>query len=160
MLEQKNCNVSGVARLAANVHKHGKSALPLAGHEVCLCGGKNKPVYRNDLSKLTKEAGSKLLEPADVSKRLRSGGKGLTTIVFACCDSPEGRLIPSQLEKEIKSVVEQQPNALLVVDSSWIIESITCGKALEADAFSLKNPKANTLWQLILDKKKAAVDSS
>jgi hypothetical protein len=159
----------GVAKLAANLEKFGKNALPLAGHEIHLCGAfpQNK---RSDITALSKEAGARpLLQAADVSEKLQSiikndsnssnGGSSGPTIVLACEDKPSGSLISAKLEREIKLVLAKDPQAVLVVNSSWIIESITCGKALAADGFSLINTKAKALWQLVIDKKQKASTS-
>jgi hypothetical protein len=80
----------------------------------------------------------------------------MSTIVLACQDKPSGSLVPAKLDWELKLALAEDPRAILVVDSSWIFESITCGKVLAADGFSLSNPKAKALWKLAIDSKQDA----
>lgn len=133
----------GVARMAAGVAQ--KAPLPLHQHCVFFCGDFSGS-HRKDLQLMAREAGAKVLSSASaVTPQL-----GKSSVVLVCHDAPTGNIIPASLVKQVQSLLAEDPSSVLVVNSQWIFESITCAKALPANAFAPGNSKAKALWEASL----------
>jgi hypothetical protein len=137
----------GVAKLAALLGHAPKpqEALPLHNMCVYLCGNfpQNK---RTDIQRLSKEAGAKVLTcPSAVVAKLTKKPSH-HPVVLVCHDSSTGTVIPSALEKEIKG---DPSSMVMVVNPNWVFDSVTCARAMPADAFEPANPKAKELWRLL-----------
>ena len=165
-VKEKGYDLYGLARLAANLHTHGKLALPLTGHGIFLRDRDFNKDKRNVLLALAKKAGANLLRPADVTdklvqlKRSAGGVASSAPIVFVCDDKPTGNLIATKAEKQIRSIVEEDPNAVIVVNDQWVFDSISCGKPLAAEVFTLTNTRAKALQEFISENKKRLGNTS
>lgn len=137
----------GVAYLAAISNHNEKTSHRfdlLQNYYVYLCGFSQKS--ESDFSLLLREAGAKevitnkqtaLAKIKLVTKQPR--GK----MVVMCNDS--NVTISTPFEKAIR----EHPDKVIVVNSTWLVDSISCGVALGAlEAYQPHAPKAKALWEL------------
>ena len=134
----------GVARLAAALTLG--TPLPLHNYSIFLFG--TFADNRKDLQILAKEAGARVLaSPLDVIQNL-----GTTKVVLLCDDMSADSVLPNDLTKQVKAALQDEPSSVLVVDTQWMSESITCSKALPADMFCPAHAVAKELWELGMSK--------
>jgi NAD-dependent DNA ligase len=154
-LEKNGSALFGVASLAADYHRatNAKKMLPLADCFVHLCGPFS-PKKRSDIQLLAKEAGAKLLSStSDAISKLKTliAGSNDSKVVLLCDDS-SSNAVPVAMEQEAKTVLQgnDSKGSLLVVNSSWLFDTITCGSTVSPNAFEPFSPRAKELWQLTL----------
>jgi hypothetical protein len=156
-LEKNGSALYGVASLAADYHRapNAKKIAPLANCCVHLCGPFSSK-KRSDIQLLSKEAGAKMLSsPSDAISKLKTlaADSSNDTIMVLLCDDPSSNAIPAAMEQEAKMVLQGDNNnkdSLLVVNSSWLFDTITCGSRVPPNAFEPSSPRAKELWQLTL----------
>jgi hypothetical protein len=120
---------------------------------VYLCG--NFKLSRDELTYLlTKGAATMLHTPLATSNQLKYLSKAtayersMSIVVIVCGNTRV--TVNKSLEKDIKMAVEEisPPVNLMVVDELWVIETITCAKALPANLFQ---PSARKdLWNICM----------
>lgn len=146
----------GVLSLALCVHSSQRQPLLLFQNmKVFLAGeGWHKETTKaKDVQLLVKEGGGSLLPSSlDAIKTIKKHTKKL--VVILCDDSDTDSLsgISSDLACAIREryhsfdFVSEKP--LLVVDSKWLFDSISCAKLLEASNFKPSSPIATSMWHL------------
>jgi hypothetical protein len=156
-LEKNGAALFGVASLAADYQRAsspGKKMLPLANSFVHLCGPFS-PKKRSDIQLLAKEAGAKVLaSPSDAISKLKTltaTGSNDSQVIWLCDDSSLNA-VPITMEQEAKTVLQghDSKGSLLVVNSSWLFDTITCGSTVPPHAFEPFSPRAKELWKLTL----------
>ena len=156
---ESNCaSRYGVAALAARVHESTGDNLLLSRKAFLLCGS-IAPAKRNDIQILLKEAGAELLSnPTAAVSKLKdlldrpALEKRTETVVLLCDDTncnASINVIPAGLYKQAKLAAEHNRRILLVVNSSWLFDSISCGSVLGAEEFEPASTKARNLWSLL-----------
>jgi hypothetical protein len=163
VLEKNGAALFGVASLAADYHRSPnnnnakKIMVPLANCFVHLCGPFS-PKKRSDIQVLAKEAGAKMLSsPSDAISKLKTltaGGNYDSSKVIWLCDDSSSHAVPVAMEQEAKTVLQghddRSKGSLLVVNSSWLFDTITCGSTVPPHAFEPSSPRAKELWKLTL----------
>ncbi|OEU15929.1 hypothetical protein FRACYDRAFT_240624 [Fragilariopsis cylindrus CCMP1102] len=149
----------GVAKLAASWSSQQAKAPVLPFQKTCVyLFGSYSPDKRKNIQDLLKEGGAKIVTTAkDVSAKLNGMAK-LNEMQFfpysgrfiIVCGEAPGTL-PKSLERDFKAALEGEqhwpsPRTVTVVDSQWVIESVTCAKPLPATSFEPAMIK--DLWQL------------
>jgi len=155
----------GAAKLAAAWNFEPKTpSLPFRNTFVYFCGSYTVDKRKN-MQDLLKASGAKiLLKPADFSSRLKSLVKSKllslspsSRLVLLCGGS--GTSLPKAVEKELKAALAREEHSPLsknpltnitVVDSQWVVESVTCAKPMPVAFFEPKIYK--NLWKLIVSK--------
>jgi hypothetical protein len=105
---------------------------------------------------LAKEAGAKMLASSSDAisklKTLTSAGSNHDSKVVLLCDDSSSNAVPSAMEQEAKTVLQgdDSKGSLLVVNSSWLFDTITCGSTVPPNAFEPFSPRAKELWKLTL----------
>ncbi len=134
-------SILGVARMAAQLAL--KSPSPLHNYFVFFCGT-FAAKQRKDLQLLAREAGAKVLPtPSAVLSKL-----GIAKVILLCHDVSTGSVVPSSLVEHVRTTLTKNDSSVLVVNTQWIFESITCARAVPLNAFPPVNIKAKELWQL------------
>ncbi|KAG7363888.1 hypothetical protein IV203_037089 [Nitzschia inconspicua] len=145
----------GVTRLAAEWKiRPDTPQLPFSNTFVYLCGNFKMP--RNDLIDLLEEGcASMLLTPNATSSKLMELMKDTTTetsssskplVAIVCGDSRVS--FTKSLEQDINTAAVDTTIDVVVVGWQWVLESITCGKAMPASLFPPVAKKE--LWELCL----------
>ena len=157
-IESSCASTYGVAALAVRAHESTGDDLLLSRKAVLLCGS-IAPAKRNDIQLLLKEAGAELLSnPTVAVTKLKDMidqpalEKRTETVVLLCDDTncnTSINVIPVGLYKQAKLAAEHNRRVLLVVNSSWLFDSISCGSVLGAEEFEPASPKARELWSLV-----------
>lgn len=168
-LEATGSTGYGVASLAATMHQSTSSDghhLLFSNMFVLLCGAFSAG-KRADIHLLLKEGGAELLSnPAAAVAKLKTLSSSTTDegsphqnpvkVVLLCDDSSSTssmNVIPAMLEKEAKTTLDSShAESLLVVNSSWLFDSITCGRPLDARFFQPSAKKAKELWSQLISK--------
>mmetsp|Transcript_6972 Transcript_6972/g.7973 ORF Transcript_6972/g.7973 Transcript_6972/m.7973 type:complete len:1665 (-) Transcript_6972:5-4999(-) len=157
----------GVAKLAAswNSQQSKTPVLPFQNTFVYLCGSYSSDKRKN-LQDLLKEGGAKILTTGkSVSSKVKdmvalnemSFSPSSGRIIVLCGDSGVTGTLSKSVERDLKVALEGEehwpsPKTVTVVDSQWVIESVTCAKPLPATSFE---PSINKdLWQLGIYQKK------
>ncbi|KAG7340018.1 BRCA1 C Terminus BRCT domain containing protein [Nitzschia inconspicua] len=145
----------GVTRLAAEWKiRPDTPRLPFSNTFVYLCGNFKMP--RNDLTDLLEEGcASMLLTPNATSSKLMELMNDTTTetsssskplVAIVCGDSRVS--FTKSLEQDINTAAVDTTLEVVVVGWQWVLESITCGKAMPASLFPPVAKKE--LWELCL----------
>jgi len=154
-------SVFGVAKLAASWRSQQSKTpvLPFQNTFVYLCGSYSSDKRKN-LQDLLKEGGAKILTTGkSVSSKVKnmvalnemsffpSSGR----IIVVCGDSGVPGTLSKSVERDLKTALEGEqhwpsPKTVTVIDSQWVIESVTCAKLLPATSFEPSIKK--DLWQL------------
>jgi hypothetical protein len=153
-LESNKEHNNGVLKLASAWARHPEQPeLPFQNMSVYLCG--NFKLSRDELTYLlTKGAATMLHTPLATSNQLKYLSKApayersMSIVVIVCGNTRV--TVNKSLEKDIKMAVEEisPPVNLMVVDELWVIETITCAKALPANLFQ---PSARKdLWNICM----------
>jgi hypothetical protein len=160
----------GVAALAATMHQSTSSGghhLLFSNMFVLLCGAFSAG-KRADIHLLLKEGGAELLSnPAAAVAKLkvlsssttdkRSPQQNAVKVLLLCDDSSSTssmNVIPAMLEMEAKTTLDSShAESLLVVNSSWLFDSITCGRPLDIRFFQPSAKKAKELWSEMMCKR-------
>jgi hypothetical protein len=140
----------GVARMAALLQdRKNKKALPFYNHFAFVAGTFPSDM-RSLVVQLFKDGGGKVLTtPLDVSSKLDAitkSGSAFAKVMVLCGDS--GVSIPKSLEQELIVFLESSPSPKIaaVVDYKWVMDSVTCAKAMPVSYFE---PTAKQhLWKL------------
>jgi len=150
----------GVAKLSSWNSQSKAGMLPFQNTFVFLCGNYSSDKRKN-LNDLLKEGGAKTLPSGKcVSSKL----KDITTsnkttlfpnssrIVIICDDS--GGAMSKGVERDLNAALQRERHSpslksVAVVDSQWVIESVTCARSLPAALF--KPSIYSHLWQLGLE---------
>ena len=149
----------GVAKMAAAWSSQQAKAPVLPFQKTCVyLFGSYSPDKRKNIQDLLKEGGAKIVTTAkDVSAKLNGMAKlnemqffpSSGRFIIVCGESPG--TLPKSLERDFKAALEGEqhwpsPRTVTVVDSQWVIESVTCAKPLPATSFEPAMIK--DLWQL------------
>ena len=154
----------GVTKLAVN-----RQQLPFQNLFACLCGGYEGKT-KASMQELLETGGAKILSTsheveAKIQEISTSSDSNLERIVVVCGNSGRGSssrksgiklatLATSGLKKLLKQrqleplEQQRQPALAMVVDSQWVIESVTCAKAMPPNLFEPSILK--DLWKLCL----------
>ncbi|KAL3936692.1 MAG: hypothetical protein SGARI_002446, partial [Bacillariaceae sp.] len=149
-IEESGDAAYGVARMAALMQdRKNKKALPFHNH-FAFVAGKFPGDMKSVVLQVFKEGGGKVLTtPLDVSSKLDAITKpnsAFAKVIVLCGDS--GVSIPKSLEQELIVFLESSPSPKIaaVVDFKWVMDSITCAKAMPAKYFEPAAKKH--LWLL------------
>jgi hypothetical protein len=151
----------GVAKLAAAWSSQQAKApvLPFQKTSVYLFGTYSSDKRKN-IQDLLKAGGAKIITTAkDVSTKLKGMVKlnemqffpSSGRFIIVCGKSGVPVTLPKSLERDFKAALEGEqhwpsPKTVTVVDSQWVIESVTCAKPLPATSFEPAMIK--DLWRL------------
>lgn len=123
---------------------------PLRSCFVYLCGFSCK--NEGDFSALARQAGAKeiITKPHCALTKLKAmQGSDSSKFVVLCNDS--NAIISDSFEKEIRNA--SNVNEILVVNSLWLFDSISCAEALPATSFKPNsNKQVKELWKLTCKK--------
>ena len=160
----------GVSSYAALFQKQKSDSLigvlPLENVQVLLCGQWRKgqsALKKSDAQVLLREAGAEILKtPSAVVKVLKGSQLPCSRrVVLLCDDSPtDPGSITDPLVRETKSLLDRVSQRsrvvgstpVLIVNSSWLFDSISCGRVLDANDFEPASPRASSLWSLCVEK--------
>lgn len=133
----------GVAHLAACL-KRLPSFQFLNGRMVFICGSLNRETSA-DVSLLLRETGATLIAHASaVIARIRAADETSKVILLGCNQAGS---ISNALESEIRS----HPSHVLLVNLQWLFDSISCGYALDGQAYKPQGKQALELCELTLN---------
>jgi Reverse gyrase len=146
----------GVLALASCHHSaRSQSLLLFRNIKVFLAGdGWNKETTKSkDVQLLVKEGGGSLIPSAlDAIKAIGKLAKELIVILCDDSDVDSSSGISSNLAGAIRESYHSRDFArekpILVVDSKWLFDSISCAKLLEATYFKPSSPIATSMWHL------------
>lgn len=97
---------------------------------------------------LLKEGGAKIISGTpELSSRLTALVKNPMDpmkIILLCGDS--GLQLPISVEKDVKGILSKKTGRVLIVDTRWVVESVTCAKCMPAAYFQI--PKKKGLWKM------------
>ena len=126
---------------------------------VFICGSewKKSPTKLKDVQLLLREAGGTVLTSASQAAKMVNGeleSEANDKIILLCdrssTDSKSG--ITAALEKSIRERhgkgYNQDGRAILIVNSNWLFDSISCAKQLDSTPFQPCSPLAVSLWRL------------
>ena len=147
-----NANL-GVALLAARMHQ-GTSQL-LSNVRVLLCGqfvsSEGSP-RKADIQALLRESGATVFtsEGAAMNKLKKVGDNDASKILLLCDECPNNNRcgISTGLAKEVKAALERDDTGVLVVNSMWLFDSISCGQMVPTQPFKPRSSRALDLWKL------------
>ncbi len=127
---------------------------------VFICGSewKKSPTKLKDVQLLLREAGGTVLTAASQATKMVNGeleSEANDKIIFLCdqssTDSKSG--ITAALAKSIRERYgkgcNQDGRMILIVNSNWLFDSISCAKQLDSTPFQPCSPLAISLWRLL-----------
>lgn len=143
----------GVSLLAARMHE-GNSQL-LSNVRVLLCGqfasSEGSP-RKTDIQALLRESGANVLtsEGGAMNKLKKVGDDDASKIVLLCDECPNNNRcgISTGLAKEVKAALERDDNGVLIVNSMWLFDSISCGQMAPPQPFKPRSARARDLWEM------------
>lgn len=147
----------GASLLAARIHQAADkgNAQLLSNTRVLLCGQYNTAEgspRKNDIQTLLRESGASILTSVGgaMSKLKKVGDDDASKIVLLCDECPHNDRcgISTGLAKEAKAALERDDNGVLVVNSTWLFDSISCGEMAPPKPFKPRSARARELWKL------------
>lgn len=147
----------GASLLAARLHqaKGQQNAQLLSNVRVLLCGQYNSAEgspRKADIQALLRESGATVLTSAGgaMNKLKKVGDDDASKIVLLCdeCKHNDRCGISTGLAKEVKAALERDGNGVVVVNSTWMFDSISCGKMAPPQPFKPHSARARELWKL------------
>jgi len=165
IIEASGEAICGVSRLAVACNHYqanekittmdnGVQSLPFDNVSVFLCG-KYQGETKTNLIDLLKVGGAKiLLQPKELDEATTL--IPIVVVVGGAGGKSRGSIPTTPIRKHIKKLLENAPNPpesvlsknVIVVDSQWVIESVTCAKLMPPDRFEPAILK--DLWKLCL----------
>lgn len=140
-LPSKNATISdeaGVSILAAALHAtHGEFRL-LRNYKIFLCG--SFPIQKRlDVTALLREAGATLVKrlPARCDE---------SEVIVVLCEGNSTKSLPKTFERNYS---RYDKHRLLVVNTDWLFDSVSCGIPLKANEYEPEHPKARSIWKVL-----------
>ncbi len=127
----------------------------LFGLSVCLCGDgwKKSSAKAKDVQLLLKESGATLLKaPKDALKLLKQGLESGSTLVLLCDGAIDSvsTTFPQTLKQALEMAIKSKgadSNRILVVNSNWFFDCISCATILDAKQYEPTGSLAVSLWK-------------
>ncbi len=159
-------NLCGVTRLAVARSTGKTDSLPFSNLFACLCGGYEGKT-KASMQELLEVGGAKILSTSqELEAKLReiSSDNKIERIVVVCGNAGRGTWsrkngikLATPATRGLKDMLKQRqekhplgdyPASAIIVDSQWVIESVTCARAMPPNLFEPSIMK--DLWKLCL----------
>jgi len=166
VIEASGDNICGVTRLAVARSTGKTDGLPFSNLFACLCGGYEGKT-KASMQELLEVGGAKILSTSqEVEDKLQEISSDSTKgrIVVVCGNAGRGTWsrkngikLATPATRGLKDLLKQRqehhplgdsPALAIIVDSQWVIESVTCAKAMPPNLFEPSIMK--DLWKLCL----------
>lgn len=154
----------GVAYNAARIHQQEQGILPETSSNavldnvfVYLCGRFNTEdgsPRKTDVTTLLRESGATILTSSGAaSKKIESlaKGVGVSYSVVMLCDasiSDDSCGLSESLANEARLALEGCNRHVLVVNSHWLFDVVSCGAIINADPYEPSSPRCKAVWRL------------
>ena len=117
-------------------------------------GWKKSPAKTKDVHLLLKESGAHLLNSVSVvTKTLTKGLDAGSTFVLLCDGNinSSNSAFPANLKSAIENAINNKQCSVLVVDSKWLFDSISCAEVLAVTHYQPQGKIVRPLWQSIIE---------
>jgi len=147
----------GVSLYAARLHqaKGQGDAQLLSNVRVLLCGHYNSAEgspRKADIQALLRESGATIMTSVGgaMNKLKKVGEDDASKIVLLCdeCQHNDRCGISTGLAKEVKAALERDGHGVLIINSTWLFDSISCGEMAPPNPFKPRSARARDLWKL------------
>ena len=127
----------------------------LGNVRVLLCGQYNTAdgsPRKADIQTLVRESGATMLTSVgSAMNKLKKIGDADDSKVMLLCDECQHDArcgISTSLTNAVTAALERDDRGVLVVNSTWLFDSISCGEMAPVKPFMPRNPRAYDLWKL------------
>ena len=143
--------------LTARMHqvKEKGMAQLLSNVRVLLCGQHNAAdgsPRKSDIQSLLQESGATMMTSIGgaMNKLKEVGDDDADKILLLCdeCHHNDRCGLSTGLAKEAEAALERDSNGVLIVNSTWLFDSISCGEMASPKPFQPRSARARDLWKL------------
>ena len=117
-------------------------------------GWKKSPAKTKDVHLLLKESGAHLLNSVNVVTKTLTKGLDTGSTFVLLCDGNINSLnpaFPANLKSAVENAISDKQCSVLVVDSKWLFDSISCAEVLAVTQYQPQGKIVKPLWQSIIE---------